>query len=355
MKSMIQNPKDWRFLSTFGGLLLVLALVLVACGGAQTSSSTSAPIKPGKTVYTYRGHAYGIGQVAWLPDGKYIVSQDFEHHIHVWEVMTGKLIRSWNTGNASDFALSPDGKSIAAGFADHTVKVIDILTGQTRLTYAFDIGAIGWSPNGKYIATGNDQTMQVWDAMTGKTLFTYKVPQKTSADTTFGLLWSPDSKYIAVGGITKTVLVLDAMTGKVRSTYSGHTEVGAGAVAWSPDGKYIISASWDLTNQVWDAMTGKHIHTFQGASSAVAWSPDGKYIAFGGIFRQGEQADENSKAYVMDATTWRTLLIYTGHGKNYIKDGVGYSQNVTSIAWSPDGKYIASGSEDKTVQVWIAP
>ncbi len=357
MKSMVQN-RSWRVLTAFGGLLLVLALVLVACGSTQTGSSTPTPAHttPGTTVNTYRGHSYGIGKVAWLPDGKYIVSGDFEHNIRVWEAMTGKLIRSFNMGrDSTDFVLSPDGKYIAAGFADQTVKVLDIMTGRTLLTYT-GISTFAWSPDGKYIASDNDLTMQVRDAKTGETKFTYKIPPKTEIDTRFGFLWSPDSKYIAVGDITKTVLVLDAMTGKVRSTYSGHTEVGAGPVAWSPDGRYIISASWDLTNQVWEAMTGRHVHTFQGASAVAAWSPDGKYIALGGIFKQGEQAtDSDSNAHVLDATTWRTLLTYTGHMKTFVKDNVVYPQSVTSIAWSPDGKYIASGSSDKTVQVWIAP
>jgi WD40 repeat protein len=359
MKSMVQNPKNWRLLSAFGGLLLMLALVLVACGSTQTGSSTPTPahFTPGTTVYTFKGHSGRIGKVAWSPDGKYITSEA-DQNIRVWEAMTGKLIRSFNMGNNSnaDIALSPDGKYVAAGFADHTVKVLDIMTGNTLLTHMGDIGTIGWSPDGKYIATGNDLTMQVWDAKTGKTSLTYKVPPKTEADTMFGLLWSPDSKYIAVGGTTKTVIVLDAMTGKVISTYSGHTEVGAGAIAWSPDGKYIISVSWDLTNQVWDAITGKHIHTFQGGSFVAAWSPDGKYLALGGIFKLGEQAiDNDSNAHVLDASTWNILLTYTGHMKTFVKDDVVYPQSVTAIAWSPDGKYIASGSDDKTVRVWIAP
>ncbi len=71
------------------------------------------------------------------------------------------------------------------------------------------------------------------------------------------------------------------LTGKLRLTYKGHSEV-AFPLTWSPDGKYIISAGGDGTNQMWEAMTGKRIHTFEGASGAVAWSPDGKYIASGG-------------------------------------------------------------------------
>ena len=75
MKSMAQRSKKWRILPILGGLLLVFALVLVACGGGQQSSATPTPKpgpKPGTTLLTYRGHKGGATQLAWSPDGKYI-------------------------------------------------------------------------------------------------------------------------------------------------------------------------------------------------------------------------------------------------------------------------------------------
>ena len=166
------------------------------------------------------------------------------------------------------------------------------------------------------------------------------------------IIWSPDSTYIASGGDDKTIQVWDAMSGKLRLTYTGHADT-AWPLAWSPDGKYIASGSWDGTTQVWDAMTGTRIHTFEGIS-VFAWSPDGTYIALGSIGKAGERYGD-SDAHVVDATTWSTLLTYTGHAQSYVKDGFFIAQNVMAVVWSPDGTYIASGSSDKTVQVWIAP
>jgi WD40 repeat protein len=146
--------------------------------------------------------------------------------------------------------------------------------------------------------------------------------------------------------------VWDARTGKLRLTYTGHADT-AWPLAWSPDGTSIASGSWDGTTQVWNARTGKRIHTLEGMS-VFAWSPDGTSIALGSIAKAGERFGD-SDAHVVDATTWRTLLTYTGHARSYIKDGFFIAQNVMAVAWSPDGTYIASGSGDKTVQVWIAP
>ncbi len=132
MKSMAQNPKNWRFLSTLGGLLLVFALVLVACGGSNQSISTPTP-KPGTTLYTYRGHAGGVTGVAWSPDGKYIVASEFRPStpeinncdVQVFDAMTGNLRLTYH-GHSSlvwSLAWSPDGKRIASASEDGTVQI----------------------------------------------------------------------------------------------------------------------------------------------------------------------------------------------------------------------------------------
>jgi WD40 repeat protein len=67
----------------------------------------------------------------------------------------------------------------------------------------------------------------------------------------------------------------------------------------------------------------------------VAWSPDSRYIASG-------SADHTVQ--VLEATTARPIVTYKGH-----------TGAIEAVAWSPNGKYIASGSEDHTVRVWKAP
>src|SRR6266699_1738869 len=142
---------------------------------------------------------------------------------------------------------------------------------------------------------------------------------------------------IASASEDQTVQVWDAATGSNPIIYHGHTDY-VFAVAWSPDGKLIASGGRDKTVQVWPVPQGAqvvdpaaegNVFTYRGHTtnvSTVAWSPDGKRIASG--------AWDNT-VQVWDATTRMTYVTYRGH-----------SSVVRSVTWSPDGKFIASGAWD---------
>jgi eukaryotic-like serine/threonine-protein kinase len=355
MKSMTQRTKNWRLLPAFGGLLLVLALIFVACGGGQQASSTPTAEpgpKPGTTLLTYRGANGGAVGVTWSPDGKYLASIGEEDNtVQVWDALTGKLQSSYSVhfegAGVGLPAWSPDGKYLVTGGCDDVAKVIDAKTGKLLLAYHGHSGSeqgacvsAAWSPDGRYIASGGNDSVQVWDATTGH------LRAKYGNGGVMTLAWSPDGKYVASGGYGGTMQVWDALTGKLLLDYRGHSANVIG-VAWSPDGKYIASVSNDNTVQVWDAMTGKLRLTYRadadGSPISPAWSPNGKYIV-ASVFRQSTPQVNKCDVEVFDAMTGRLILTYRGH-----------SSLAWSVSWSPDGTRIASASEDGTVQIWQAP
>ena len=107
-------------------------------------------------------------------------------------------------------------------------------------------------------------------------------------------------------------------------------------MAFSPDGKRVLTGSEDKTAKLWDAETGQEIRTFRfgghtGRVLSVAFSPDGKHIA----------TDGSLGAFLWDAETGALLRTFLGH-----------SDLVTSVAFSPDGKRILTGSGYGTAQIW---
>ena len=193
---------------------------------------------------------------------------------------------------------------------------------------------MAYSPDGKRIVTaGEDGTVKVWDAATGQELLALK----GHTAQVFGVAFSPDGRRIVTGSYDKTVKVWDARTGQEVLALKGHAD-HVPSVAFSPDGKRIVSGSADQTAKVWDAEKRPGTpHPQYGRRSIIAWrtaptaTTDRRPAAMTGRRRCGTPS------------TGQELFALKGH-----KDWV------CSVAFSPDGKRIVTGSKDRTAKVWDA-
>jgi len=241
-------------------------------------------------------------------------------------------------------AVSPDGKRIVSGSDDNTIKVWDATTGAELMTLRGHDGgvrSVAFSPDGKRIVSGSgDNTIKVWDAANGEELMTLRGHEGPVR----GLAFSPDGERIVSGSGDKTIKVWNAVNGDELMTIRGH-ERKMGPVSFSPDGRRIVSGSkdwtieeepWNQTIKVWDAATGAEVMTLRGRHfdviSSIAFSPDGERIVSG-------SGDKTVK--VWDAATGAEIMTLRGH-----------KLGVADVAFSPDGKRIVSGSSDGTIKVW---
>jgi WD40 repeat protein/tRNA A-37 threonylcarbamoyl transferase component Bud32 len=288
---------------------------------------------------TLRGHREGVRSVAFSPDGWRIASSGFEDgRVKVWDAQTGQLALTITLplesegDTVSSVAFSPDGKRLASGiYGDPTVMVWDVQTGQRVLTlrgHTNSVTSVAFSPDGKRLATGSgDRTVKVWDVQSGQLTLTLR----GHTDVVFGVAFSTDGKRLATGGSDRTVKVWDAHTGQSILTLQGHTNYITG-VAFSPDGSRIASGSKDRTVKVWDAQTGQVTLTCNGGwVTGMAFSPDGQRIV--------SSTDNTLKLW--DAQTGQETLTLWGH-----------TESVESVAFSPDGRRLATASVDGTVKIW---
>ncbi len=138
----------------------------------------------------------------------------------------------------------------------------------------------------------------------------------------------------------------------LRRTFRGH-EGTIVRIAWSPDGRKIASGSTDHTIHIWDVVTGSPHKILKGEFGNVyglAWSPDSQLLA---------TSTDDDTIRVWDVTTGRLYQTLKGRSYEMIQIsttlfglGLGHSGWVRSLAWSPDGKVLASGSRDTTIQLW---
>ena len=199
------------------------------------------------------------------------------------------------------------------------------------------------------------------------------------------MAFSADGKRIVSGSQDNTVKVWDADKGTELLTLKGHTN-WVNSVAFSADGKRIVSGSWDNTVKVWDADKGTEMLTLKGHTgwvTSVAFSPDGKRIVSGsGGWMPGKPVPTRSRCGTPTRAPQRSPSRGTQAGstawlqprwqthrqrqRGQHGEGVGCRQGtetltlkghtgpVTSVAFSPDGKRIVSGSQDTTMKVWDA-
>ncbi len=342
----------WRTFSILG-ILLILLITLFVFTDVRADIALVVHFVSAPNHFTYAGHSDYVSAVAWSPDGKRIASASGDHTVQVWDAANGGHVLTYR-GHSSDvtsLSWSPDGKNIVSGSVDGTVQVWDAATGNRVYTYTGHSDAVfdlAWSPDGKRIASAsNDGSAQIWDAFTGMQAISHLSPLNVRLVRTpwNAVAWSPDGKHVATGGYGDAI-VLDSTTGNIKGYY-GHHGGSAHSLAWSPDGVYLAIGRDDATVQVWNVATTANVNTYTGHSTdvfTVAWSPNGKRIVSG---------SSDGLVQVWDALTGNHVYTYRGHA-DYYPGHLTSGKSVNAVAWSPDGKRIASGSDDMTVQVWQA-
>jgi WD40 repeat protein len=294
------------------------------------------------------------------------------------------VLHTWDNNGVVVWAAAydPTGKYIAIGDVNGVVQLFD--AGTSQFVRKIDLGAgdningLAFSPDGGRLGIASGVTASVWDVESGTELLTLA---GHGGEVVNDIAFSPDGKLIATGGDDSNVKTWLAETGSLRVTLPGH-ESFVNSVAFSPDSTRIISGSEDDTAILWDVETNSLLNRFRpdGLQTSgnyvrsVAFNPTGDRVIVGGyqtvvvwnafpdykeIYRlRGNQTDVYAVGFAPDGLSMVTAssgvkIWDSGNGTERFNLSA-HRGEVTSVAYSPDGDYLVTGSWDNTAKLWSA-
>jgi len=331
---------------------------------------------------SFDSYMASVNGVSLSPDGKYVVTGTFDG-VKLWDVRTGRILRSFSGSMILSVRFSPDSRYVLTAGAHRTARLLDVRTGKEVRTFTpssnlrpsskpgsdsgFIYSAI-FSPDGRYVVTSGYGAASLWDVQTGREIRTFQGHSDMIRSVGFSL----DGRYLATGGEDKTVKVWDVATGRKIVSFRDSTHA-VRAVGLSPDGKYAVTGNEYGTVRFYDVSTG-HVIWASGRGDNkvffVRFSPDGSHLAVstkkvlqiwnvkkGKMIRTIDTRSSVSTAFspngrfIAVADGQRATLYDIASGKG-ILNFIGHSGAIWSVAFSPNGIYLVTASEDKTAKVW---
>lgn len=331
-----------------------------------------------------------INFLMFSPDGKTIIAAN-DREIHIWDAHSGSEILKLNSfGEVSNVTLSTDGSSIAAVGADYYVRAWDTKTGRQIFVESDELNGrvndIAISPDGHYIALGTERGVaQIWDMRYQK-----KVVQVSHNSAVTSLVFSPDGDSVVSNSGDGLVRMWDVRSGREIARFP---DASITSIAFSPDGKYLATGgcervillpnSYSCTGiaRVWEVATGGRIVDIdpshnQYIPSMMSSPQNQNYLLTGSDgavkiwdIRNGLEVrhiqvahesnvvnaifSPNGQYIVTRSTADKVVRVWDVQSGREIA-GMTHDDDVTAMAFSPDSRYVASGSIDGVVIVWEA-
>ncbi|KAG8724599.1 hypothetical protein FRC09_016742 [Ceratobasidium sp. 395] len=320
------------------------------CAGSHDNYVYILSRRTGQIIASLPGHTYGVRSVVYSPDGAYIASLSWhgDGAIRIWNVYSSYTLERLLSGNpeaVNSISFSPDGAHVASlSSCRNIIRVWDVRTGEP-VGEPLKCQSLEWftsaqySPSGLHLVSGlRGGGVYIWDPLTGRILTRLLEPGPGTDRTLTWVTYSPDGEQLLAWSSLGSLHIWDwrAVEAEVQRCIDDSVKV-----------EWALHTELDGATAGLDAIDGvervSEAHTPQTADklpechhqevSALAYSPDGAYIVSGS-----------------DDCTLRIWDVRTGGVVGQPLEG--HTASISSVSFSPNGARIVSGSRDKTIRIW---
>ena len=310
-----------------------------------------------RLVRTLKGHEHSVWSVAFSPNGNLILSGGLYGDLKLWSTSTGEEIRSFlgHTNTIWSIAFSPDGRLALSGSSDGTMKLWDVATGSEIKTFTghtATVSAVAFLPDGHFALSGSwDQLVKLWNLDTGQEVRDFI--GHTSPVSSIAV--SHDGRMLLSGSADKSLRLWNIENGDEIEALRGQVADGVQSVTFSPDDTLAAAGSCaekDPTDiirctkgslKLWDLKAKREIGSFDGHLGYVAsvrFSINGRFLLSG-------SSDKTMKLW--DALTHKEIRTFDGLAGTKTKD---LFPSINAVSFSPEGRLALSGSADGLLKLW---
>lgn len=389
----VWRVEDGKLLRTSNPEIHDVVSLAVAADDKQLAVATKnilklVDAKTGKETKVFKGHSGRIFSVIYSNNGNQLISCSQDETVRLWDIQSGKQILSIKPNEAWVYvaAMSPDNQVLAVG-THPSITLWNAKDGSAlrKLSgHKNRVTALAFSKDGKFLLSASaDSTVKIWDLSKGEEIDT----RAGHHDKVTSLALSPDEQFVVSGSEDNTVR-LWKQNGEEQILKEHSSAISS--VRYLPDGKHLLSSSLDATLRLWDLAEGSsmeltsHLRAISGAelssggrwvawtsedngrvnlwdldkkreiwsrdghtspATSVAISPDDRYVVSGATGTYG--ADE------VNSDVGKTLIVWDRDKGTELRSLDGHKKGIGSLAYSPDGAWILSGGrDDAALKLW---